>query len=455
MFPNLFSRGMFVDGEYYATIARNLARGQGTLWTPVFTASDSHFFYDHPPLVFGIESIFFRVLGNSYLVEKLYSFITFMISALLIAKIWKSTVGDSQYSWLPLILWVLTPLTYWAYVNNLLENTMGVFCLACFAFLLNAWHQKKNILLNYFLAGISLSAALLSKGPVGLFPLAIPFLYWVSTKRIKFMDTVIATSLLIFIPCIIFLIIWLYGPARHSIYTYFNYQIVASLKGTNVDTAKTDRLFLLKELFNQLIFMIICLGLVIVTWRIWFKNQTIKRNYRLAVFFLLLALFSSFPIMISKKQLIHYALCSMPFYAISGALFIFPEIKFWISRVDFNTMPFRIISLVMMICLAGVFSFSILRINTNNRDKTDLGDLDVMANQLPMGKLLNCSNNVSYNFGLKAYLYRFYDISMVQNPQLSDYFLVTKEDLPNVYPTYKRISNGTTKFILFKRMDNK
>ena len=89
MVPNLLSRGMFVDGEYYASITRNLARGQGTFWSPVVFTIGEGCFYDHPPLVFGMESLFFRALGDSFLVELLYSFITFVVSIFLIIRIWK------------------------------------------------------------------------------------------------------------------------------------------------------------------------------------------------------------------------------------------------------------------------------------------------------------------------------------------------------------------------------
>ena len=135
------------------------------------------------------------------------------------------SVGETQYAWLPLILWVLTPLVYWGYVNNILEDTMGVFCLASVVFLLTAWRNKKNQWFNYLLAGLSLSAALLSKGPVGLFPLAIPVLYWITMKKIKFRDALLATVCLIIVPCIL-VVLWQYLPSQHSFFTYFNVQIV-------------------------------------------------------------------------------------------------------------------------------------------------------------------------------------------------------------------------------------
>ena len=37
--PRVTHRGMFVDGVTYASIARNLAEGHGSFWSPSYTAT--------------------------------------------------------------------------------------------------------------------------------------------------------------------------------------------------------------------------------------------------------------------------------------------------------------------------------------------------------------------------------------------------------------------------------
>ena len=67
--PSLFSDGMFADGVDNATIARNMANGLGDFWQPHHTNVIAPEFYEHPPLAFGLQSIWFRLLGDSiYLV---------------------------------------------------------------------------------------------------------------------------------------------------------------------------------------------------------------------------------------------------------------------------------------------------------------------------------------------------------------------------------------------------
>jgi hypothetical protein len=47
--PRMAQRGMFSDGLVYATIARNMAIGVGSLWAPNYTQTAWSEFYEHPP----------------------------------------------------------------------------------------------------------------------------------------------------------------------------------------------------------------------------------------------------------------------------------------------------------------------------------------------------------------------------------------------------------------------
>jgi 4-amino-4-deoxy-L-arabinose transferase-like glycosyltransferase len=62
--------GMFFDGVTYAAISRNLAIGKGTFWDVYFRGNWR--FSEHPPLMFGIQALFFKTLGDHYLTERFY-----------------------------------------------------------------------------------------------------------------------------------------------------------------------------------------------------------------------------------------------------------------------------------------------------------------------------------------------------------------------------------------------
>ena len=91
--PILIQDGMFMDGVLYTAVSKNLGNGIGSFWFPVFSElgmAGNSTFHEHPPLVFGIQSIFFKVLGNSMYTERIYSLLTGVFNAGLIIILWKS-----------------------------------------------------------------------------------------------------------------------------------------------------------------------------------------------------------------------------------------------------------------------------------------------------------------------------------------------------------------------------
>ena len=59
LIPSLIKDDMFLDGVTYAAISKNITNGLGTFWQPHYTQTKDAAFYGHPPLVFGIQSLFF------------------------------------------------------------------------------------------------------------------------------------------------------------------------------------------------------------------------------------------------------------------------------------------------------------------------------------------------------------------------------------------------------------
>ena len=78
---------MFFDGGIYATLARNLAEGRGSMWAPYFSDTLFPTFAEHPPLMFWLQAIGFALFGDSIAVEKGFSVVTFIISAVLLFQI--------------------------------------------------------------------------------------------------------------------------------------------------------------------------------------------------------------------------------------------------------------------------------------------------------------------------------------------------------------------------------
>lgn len=123
----LSRHGMDPDGVLYAAMARNLSLGIGTLWEPSFSITSFHSFFEHPPLAIYFQSIFFKVFGQHWWIENLYSFLMAVCQFSLISWYWLHTKKTSWHSLgLLLFLWICIPFNH-KYVHNLLPATLTVF----------------------------------------------------------------------------------------------------------------------------------------------------------------------------------------------------------------------------------------------------------------------------------------------------------------------------------------
>ena len=136
LLPVMVKEGMFLDGVLYASVSRNLAIGVGSFWFPEFDKlgkAGLASFHEHPPLYFAMQSVFFRVFGDGYFVEKLFSLMAAVITGLGIILFWKRINKKRpeylSYSWIPVLLWIIIPIVFYSYQHNLIEGTMSFFVL--------------------------------------------------------------------------------------------------------------------------------------------------------------------------------------------------------------------------------------------------------------------------------------------------------------------------------------
>ncbi|HRW21608.1 MAG TPA: glycosyltransferase family 39 protein, partial [Bacteroidales bacterium] len=188
--PWLISDGMFMDGQQYACVAMNMAAGKGNFWFPVFTeigVGGYSTFHEQAPLMFGLQSLFFKVLGNGFLTERIYGFCMLIVTILLMFRISKLLIKlkliDKFYAFLPVLLWIIVPVVHWSFANNVVEITMGVFILLSFIFILKGTVEKSRKYLWLILAGINIFLASFTKGLPGIFVITVPFLFWFVFKH--------------------------------------------------------------------------------------------------------------------------------------------------------------------------------------------------------------------------------------------------------------------------------
>lgn len=92
--PSLVHQGMFLDGITYSAISKNLASGIGSCFAPHYTKVLYPVFYEHPPLVFIIQSYFFSIFGNGFYTENIFSLCIILISVSGIFLCWRLLSGS-------------------------------------------------------------------------------------------------------------------------------------------------------------------------------------------------------------------------------------------------------------------------------------------------------------------------------------------------------------------------
>lgn len=421
--PPLGRRGMTWDGVLYATIARNMAVGIGDVWHPRVSDTFMRHFHEHPPLAFWLESLYFRLLGDHVWVERLYSLSTALATAGILVALWRRLLravpAASAYSWLPVLLW----LSYcqWCYRHNILENTLGVFTALAVYATLRALDSPRAAAAWALLAGAAVAAAVLSKGPVGLFPAVSPAVAWLTLRpasrtKAALVQCVLLTSAAGVLGCVL-----IDSQAREYLHAYWQGQVLASVSG------QRDAILSFPGRFTILFFLakhlVIPGGMAASIFVAGWLSGLAPRDPRLAGptwFCLMTGLSASLPLMASPKQHGHYAAPSWPYFCFALALACLPAAQSLVARLE------RIVGartqLALRVLVAGAVVFAVgqmvLYAGKPYRDRGNIRIADSLAQatgtHATVAVLPSSWHRLTQDdqLQLHAYLYRFYFISL-------------------------------------------
>ena len=174
--PKLVQDGMFQDAVLYSAVSHNLGQGIGTFWFPQYSKlniAGLPSFHEHPPLVFGIQALFFKLFGSSIYVERFYTFFVLCLNMFFIALIWKKVFKKEKeiaaLAFLPIFFWIAFPVCQWSFTNNMQENTLSVFALSAVLVMLHNLGTQKLKPVIWLFAGMLICLAVLCKGFPGFF----------------------------------------------------------------------------------------------------------------------------------------------------------------------------------------------------------------------------------------------------------------------------------------------
>ncbi len=447
--PQLFSDGMFMDGLWYAAIAKNMAMRLGDFWNPHFTATIYNPFFEHPPLAFGIQSILFKVFGDTIYIERFYSLFMIISTAWIIKLIWQEVTGKekSTYAWIPILLWAIVPVISWGCANNMLENTMTVFIYLAILFIIKS--QKTKSLHHIMMAGGMLTLSFLTKGFVGLFPLSFPFWIWIFQKHYHFKAFIFDSLLLIFFTLAPFAFIFLISPeAMDSLLAYLETQVIVSIQ--TVQTV-SYRLWIVWSLLNELVYSVVFIGLLLIINR---KRLSYLKTNPLNQWvwtFIGLGLSGVLPIMVTMKQRGFYIIPVFPLFAIALGIIALPFIHRVFSENIISHLGAKIIKATGLILLLAGISLSVKQYDRTGRDKKILSDIRTIIDVVP-NQTIGVSKKLYKNWSIHGYFSRFSTISLDTNLVMDYRYVIVEPNYDNsqILDSYENCNLNTHRIKLLE-----
>ncbi len=434
---NLLTRGMFMDGLIYTSVAANMAEGVGSFWHPVYTATQFPQFYEHPPLMMWLLSLWMRLFGTSMMAAKGYSVAVVLLTAALTVGVWKQLGFKTSLGWLPLLMLTLIPDVALAAHNNYLESTMTLFVLASVWLVLRGkgvgWH---------LLAGTMLAAAFLTKGPTGLFPLALPALLWLFGTRKGFGQAAVGTLAMAAGLATPMALLWFCVPdAQEFLRKYFENQVIG---GSQV--LVTSRTYIVKTLFSHTA-VVLVVALAVVLFGILKKSalwRPTRDSWRRFGLVFALALCGTLPMMVSTKQRAFYLLTVFPFVALAVAALLEPLARHMEKQLQRPAMTVATVAVLMAAVITNALHYG-----KPGRDKAMLHDMDVMAAEVHDGELVALAPELASNNSLHGYWYFYHRVALDANSQHRH--LIAADDVADT--TYIEVPLPTEEYRLYRLLE--
>jgi hypothetical protein len=451
----VFRDGMFVDGLLYSSVAKNLAHGIGSFWHPHFSKTVMPVFHEQPPLLFGIQALFYKAFGDSIYVERAYAFLLFLLGAWMLSKTWKLVAGRAaEISWFPMILWVATPVIFWSYSNCVEEITMGFFVLCAVYFILKALDgNSKYPLLLIISAAAFIILSSLCKGIQGLFPLSAVFFHWIVFRKQSFGKMFLYSGILFLIPAIFYFAILQNKTVYASYEVYFRGRLGSAFDGSGDTTS--NRFQILLNLFQQLLpaFVIIVISAVLLR-----KKYTLNQNSKsYAIFFFVLGLSGTLPLMVTLVQREFYIVTALPFFIFALSLLCADGVLNSVNTLEESAKGFRIVSAVAMGLFIGAAVFTVKDLRSGpKRDRELLHDVYTFGKIIPEGSIVSLSEEMFSNWSLHNYMNRLFYISLeIENTENQFYIIDKQMKHSSAPPDFQKLNLQTVKFDLYTRNKSK
>jgi 4-amino-4-deoxy-L-arabinose transferase-like glycosyltransferase len=429
------------DGTEYASIARNMSEGLGTFWAPYLDDTNEPVHWEHPPLIYWIQSIFFRMFGDGLYFEGIYGFGIALVILYLAAMFWQRVRRDFQLqvigSWWPLVLLISLPVA-----------TFLIFALLETYFAYRSMAGGKSTVIYAIATGLTVYLGFIAMGPVALFAFAVPTIGCLTIKP-GFSRAAASTLLAMVIFAACFLLTGLLFPESMDFWKFFmKAQIFRSLASTRGGGDSYFRY--IERLISNLIVPFGLTGMIMLILKTHFRNLKVNRH---AAFFLLIALAGCLPFFVSKRQHLRYILHSLPFFILSLAFVtdnIAEKVESIIGKKRKIRLGFVVTALFFFMVSIGAMVYRKDEITRADAFFEDLYLRDIPLTERSIVTIY--PKEMIMDDYLFVWMQRYFKVS-VTGEMGGDYLLVDKKsgfEIPEGYEKMHR--EPTRKYILYKRI---
>ena len=435
--------GMFIDGIVYAAIAKNLSLNQGNVWDPFYSTTHFAHFYEHPPLVFYLQSGLFRLLGPDSPAERVYNALVALVQFALLAFYWltqgprmssaSATLPWSSISWL-LCLWLLIPLNY-LYTSNMLECTLTLFTTLAGLMLLVNTRSISGTLITTACSACAMMVAFLCNGPCAFFPLAIPCLKALILQKNNHHQALAESVLLAGLLGLAFVIFYALVPdAWINTTHYLHEQLAASLSG--------DRGTRFTGFAHMHIFVLYMRAYWLVAGITLLVNLATKQPLpammtRYGLLLLAVSLIASLPVGISPRQAFNYIMPSAPFATLAAMIWSYPATLRLMQRLSSS----RFLQTKALWLCCSMFIISLIGVSVQRmyaKPNLMLRNILQLRHDLPQHSVVSVDSELFYAWYTGAYFARFSSISITPEPGQRHYLGFKNHPLPAAYRAITR-----------------
>lgn len=449
-FPRVLVLGKNADGIEYAAIARNLADGYGTFWKPYLSDHQWPVHYEQPPLMYGLQALFFLVFPDFDYVEGVYGFLVGCIVLLILSVFWRRVHEDQGLegtgSWWPLALLMTVPQFAYLCQSNRLIPTFMVFALLSVYFSYRSISGRGRVVVHAMLAGLLMYLGFLTKGPFSLFTLAVPAAGWL-TLRAPHRRATLSTAVTAVTFALAFGSTLLISEDSRALWSdLLQRQVYDTVIG---EREAHSRFELVGDLLQRTIGPLALYAVVILVVR-----EPLRRLHfsRLAAFFLLVALAGSVPLLLTPRQKFRYMMHAIPLLLFSMALVTGPAAAKLESLVDGSRRVRVGIAATTAVVFLGAIGFMIHQAGAVVQEHAFFEDVYLQDLGIPPRSTMSVvPKDLVYDHHFFQYAPRFMKVSVTE--ELGHEFLVVELDHDFVVPAdYRQINRPVLKYAVYRKV---